>query len=733
MSSLHAPIAAVTVYRSGALVARSSVIADAGACPEEVVIDDLPLSLEDRSLRARIEGGEGLVAIDVALSVALAAVDPSLPPAESEALRAARRRVLGIEEKMKGRLRQAQRLEVELVAARPEGRRGAAPPPAPYTGREAMAAARGAALAAIDQDLEGIRRALREAKEALSAEIERDRAASSARQARSHELRKRATIRLRGQAGQSGPRTLVLEYMVPGARWSPAYTVMFDRAMAAATVSVRAAVAQRSGEDWRGVRLTLSTADAQRWTELPELHSLRIGRRQASPARKGWRAPPEGAAGLYADFDKFAGGAPPPAEPEPLHLEEDESLSLAEELAADDDGDGASAVDEGGARWPEPERAKRAAAPMSYAMAPPSSSRPQPASRGFGGAPPPAMAPMEMPPGAPLASKSMMARSRAAPPRGGAIGQGGSMMKERREEAPAMEAEEPGELLAYGDLRMPGVSASRRGELSRVSELERLRELAAKASPERLRAVSGAISAAMSAAGSAGRALPARYSAVATVGGFDYVYAAEGAVEVLADGEFHSIPLFSRAGGAELVYVAVPREGSEVFREVRLKNPIDAPLLAGPADIYVSGDYLMTCDLPLAPAGGELRLGLGVEQAVKVARNSRFSEESAGLMGGSLVLRHQIVVEVQNRLDRPISIELRERLPTLREGEDEIQIERGPIEPPWEAYEPEEYALRGGYRWSARLAPAGAQTFKASYAIKISAKRELVGGNRREG
>jgi hypothetical protein len=192
-------------------------------------------------------------------------------------------------------------------------------------------------------------------------------------------------------------------------------------------------------------------------------------------------------------------------------------------------------------------------------------------------------------------------------------------------------------------------------------------------------------------------------------------------------------PLFSRAGSAELVYVAVPREGSEVFREVRLKNPIDAPLLAGPADIYVSGDYLMTCDLPLAPAGGELRLGLGVEQAVKVARNSRFSEESAGLMGGSLVLRHQIVVEVQNRLDRAISIELRERLPTLREGEDEIQIERGPIEPPWEAYEPEEYALRGGYRWSARLAPAGAQTFKASYAIKISAKRELVGGNRREG
>ena len=36
----------------------------------------------------------------------------------------------------------------------------------------------------------------------------------------------------------------------------------------------------------------LSTAEAQSWTELPELASIRIGRRQPSPPRVGWRPPP---------------------------------------------------------------------------------------------------------------------------------------------------------------------------------------------------------------------------------------------------------------------------------------------------------------------------------------------------------------------------------------------------------------------------------------------------------
>ncbi len=744
MTTLSAPIDAVTVYRAGALVSRSAIIADADQCPAEVRISDLPLALEDRSLRVRVEGGGGILAIDVSLGLDHASIDPSLAPVESAELRAARRRVVAVEDGLRHRFQQVKRLEAAIAVARPAGKEGEAPPPAPHAGRAAVAAMRSALLVELDRQIEDERGALREAKEALAELEARDKEASTARQARSHELRKCATIRLHRLADATGPRRLVLEYMVPGARWAPAYTITFDRAMQRATVAVRAVVAQQSGEEWRRVRLTLSTADAQRWTELPELQSVRIGRRQPAPARRGWRPPPEGVGLLYADYDAFVGKAPAvEAEDDDVPTAEITGSNFAmDELAEEAEG-GFTPMADGRAMPAESMSRTRAG------VAPPSSrSRSAPGPMAPPPSPPPAPS-MAMAPPNPFAPQDMMlpAPKRSAglfgaiggmmgggggpggPPQGG--GYAREMMKKGGYAEPEPEFESPGDLLAYGDLRMLAPSAGRRGELVMIRRAERVRELVVIREEERVSEICVLLDRAAQVAGRAGLSLPPRHAAPSAVGGFDYVYAAEGEVEVSADGDYHAIPLFAREASVELVHVVVPREGSEVFRVVRLKNPLDAPLLAGPADIYVGGDYLLTSDLPLAAARGEVQIGLGVEQGIKVARNTRYAEESAGLMGGSLILRHQVQVEVDNRLDRPVEVEIRDRMPTLRDGEEEIQVDMG-AEPPWETYEPEDYRLLGGKRWRAKLAPAAKQTFKATYAIKISAKKELVGGNRRE-
>ncbi|MCA9692589.1 MAG: DUF4139 domain-containing protein, partial [Myxococcales bacterium] len=151
-----------------------------------------------------------------------------------------------------------------------------------------------------------------------------------------------------------------------------------------------------------------------------------------------------------------------------------------------------------------------------------------------------------------------------------------------------------------------------------------------------------------------------------------------------------------------------------------------------PADVYVGGDFLLSADLSTCAARGDVELGLGVEQAIKVARNTEFAEESAGLMGGSLVLKHAIKVSLHNHLDRDARVEVRERIPSKRDGDDEVEIELGKVAPPWERYEPEEYPLEGGYRWGLMLAAGQERTLEAHYNVKISSRRELVGGNRRE-
>ncbi|MEI7447386.1 MAG: DUF4139 domain-containing protein, partial [Burkholderiales bacterium] len=77
-----------------------------------------------------------------------------------------------------------------------------------------------------------------------------------------------------------------------------------------ADLQMRAVVAQRTGEDWRGVKLHLSTAAPMSWTELPELGAIRIGRAQPPPpSQKGFRPPPQGAGSLFGDYDRGLGSA----------------------------------------------------------------------------------------------------------------------------------------------------------------------------------------------------------------------------------------------------------------------------------------------------------------------------------------------------------------------------------------------------------------------------------------
>jgi uncharacterized protein (TIGR02231 family) len=206
-------------------------------------------------------------------------------------------------------------------------------------------------------------------------------------------------------------------------------------------------------------------------------------------------------------------------------------------------------------------------------------------------------------------------------------------------------------------------------------------------------------------------------------------------VEIPGDGQFHSVPLFTREVAARRRYVAVPRESQEVFRFAELVNPLDGILPDGPADVLVDGDFLLTTPLRDVAPGGELRLGLGVEQAVKVARNTTFEEHAAGLMGGRLDLKHGIRIDLTNHLTEAVDVDVRERIPVRSEAEKEdLEVEVNRVEPPWEPYSPTDQPdLKGAYAWRVAVPAQETRKLEASYSVRIASKNELSGGNRREG
>jgi uncharacterized protein (TIGR02231 family) len=305
------------------------------------------------------------------------------------------------------------------------------------------------------------------------------------------------------------------------------------------------------------------------------------------------------------------------------------------------------------------------------------------------------------------------------------------------EEAPSLTPDQ--QLLDYGRLRMPPPDRHTRGRLEALSPGALYQELLSitnvSVSVNVVQLLSQSVHLAQTAEQ---HAPPHRCRYPESVAGFDYAYAVPASVDIPSDGEFHSIPLFSEKCDARSSFVCVPREVLDVYRFAELKNPLNSPLLEGPADIYVGGDFLLTTVLETIPPQGNVRLGLGAEQAIKVARNTKFTETTVGLMGGSTELNHEIVIEAASHLKQTAQLEIRERIPVPREGDDQVKIVVPQVTPAWEELKeellrPDEKDLKGAYRWIVQLEPGKPRQLTARYVIQIASRDELSGGNRREG
>jgi hypothetical protein len=191
--------------------------------------------------------------------------------------------------------------------------------------------------------------------------------------------------------------------------------------------------------------------------------------------------------------------------------------------------------------------------------------------------------------------------------------------------------------------------------------------------------------------------------------------------------------LLVRTSPVALTLVVVPRESTDAVRVADLQNPLDVPLLEGPVDVYWDGEFLVQAPLRTTPAKGKLSIGLGLEPALKVARNTSYEEKTSGLLRGSIALEHRISIELASRLDRPVQVEVRERVPVTVESDKDTEVTLGAVEPMWEAYDQvETQHIRGGKRWRLPLEPGRDRRLSYTYTIRIDGKRELVGGNRRE-
>lgn len=748
MPVVESRIDTVVVYQQGARITRRLVLdCPDGKPPTQLEIPQLPLSLFDATVRVRVLSTSApqadLSATHVRVGLWIPPREAPLQTVDEASLRQLRQQVRTVENQLHEQEWEMSILGGITIPERPEPEEGKPPPPSPLGARMALEQFSHEGVQSRLAEARKLREQLRKLNEEVALLEQKIAQASTARQVTASELYKSVHVQLRHAGAALSRAELSIEYFIPGARWAPSYQCRLSRDCREVELVMRALIAQHSGEDWRGVKLVLSTAAPMSWTELPELPSIRIGRAQPpAPARAGFRPAPQGAGALFADYDRerlsllhrlpspspyalphleapadldevlISAGAPPPPEP---RRDKARKKGARRELSKVADG---AMDDEGDELLSEPAEREVYAEEESYEQAAPAASLA-----------PIMSAPSPMPPPAPAS------RSAAAPK--AMVGRGGPSRSSHAGPGGAGPSQAGLEAVVFTHLRLSSAEdASNRNRLQPVDSqrfyLETLARFSVTVSFDVMTVVAEAENRARAVAHAPlpGGAVDAR-----SIGGFfDFSYAADATVDVPSDGVFHSVALGSRTGGASVLYVAVPREDTNVYRQAQVTNPLPAPMLAGPAEVYVGGEYVLSTTLPAVAPSGDFKLGLGVEQAIRCARNTKFREARSGTkIVATTELWHELLIDLANNLDREITCEVRERIPQPA-AEAEVVVEEGTVTPAWEAYTQEErgQALEGGRRWRLTVPANSTAKLAAQYVVKLYANNELNGGNRRE-
>lgn len=682
----------VVVYAQGAVcrrLARGSVSPDG-----RVRVTGLPRSLDPGSLRARVLGAPGVRVTEARVEVEVSPLATGAP----DELRREVERLSDEYAAAQGRRDRQLSLIEEVRALHPV-------PPArrcedPHRRTPVDAWLELADF--VDERLAGLHNRLVELEEALrnvehELTVAADRLARASTDAPSAHVETTVCAVLTLDGTRDAEAELELEYGVPGAVWVPAYRLTHRQGDGSGRLVLRASVAQRTGEDWTGVRIALATADLRRRTDLPRLRSIRIGRSQPAPAPSGWREPPAGLVDLFSGYD--AAGPGPATTAAPVAV----------------------------AAGPAPMGAAGGAA---SGPVPPPPPPPPPAPHSYGGPPAAVPVPGGAPPesfggGMPALAQPAGSQPGNRPRTGGRsfAGVPAAMAPAAPGRAAPPPPPEPvagppqpsGTELDYAALVLcgPDEQGGRRGRLFPDSPFDPI------AAEYRRRAE------AVAALPLPGQAERPRESA----GSFDHRFDATARADIPSDGTWHTVTVGEIPVGLRTEYLCVPSVEQTVYATLVLSNSTDQALLAGPVEVTVDDDFLLTAALPTLAPGGVRRVGLGPAEGIRVTRRTNLHESTSGLRNNTTVLDHRVHVELANRLARPVTVEVRERVPVTSEPDVRIE-ERADWTAPEEGTEPDRHAP-GTRVWRLDL-PAGATAaLDGGYEIRIPTGKALVGGNRR--
>ncbi|WP_164017960.1 mucoidy inhibitor MuiA family protein [Pyxidicoccus trucidator] len=717
-ATAEAPITAVTVYSDRARVVRTATLNVSGT--QRVELPRLPDLVDPDSIRVEAQGAE-VSSVDVRPASA-----PPFPQEEAKKLLESLDRmdeaIVRVEAERAAfalqlaALRKVQPVTPDPITDPATGARNASVSPATWTASAAFLVDTAAKLEARMLELED---------RILSLKDERSRKLAEA--ARLGELPQKPGIEVAVSLSGTGPTKVQLSYFIPErVRWYPRYELQLQPAQQRVQVAFSGLVSQDTGEDWEGAKLTLSTALPSTATALPRLATWKIGTTERfipEPRRRVESARP-----------------PPPLptrEPEP-----DVEFELRKLLLAR-------------AGRPAPTRPSLA---LEVVASKPAPQRNTPSS-------PQSSQPYSQP------SQPAPTQSGAVGERNSTI-LGTIIDAQSRQPAPdvvvtatspSLEGEQTVVTDEGGGYRiafLPPGSYTLRFEKEQFKPYARsdvqLRSnrtirVNVELLPESLGEVVEIVGAAPTidvgstttgVSISAGGARRGGYSApvepvepvinnyvglspppgwqaprlaaelpASLAGGYDLAFTAPRLETVRSGQSERTVPLLIETWPVQVERHVFPALATDAFLVAQLKSPSRGVLPGGEASLFVGADPAGSATLKLVVPNEPFTLPLGVDPAVRTARNVRILQSKDGFISKDDINTYEVTLEVPNPYSFPMQVRVVDQWPLSRDGKVEVKLVR--TEPAARQDE-----KTGELQWDLVVPPASKKTVTFEYSLR---------------
>src|SRR5215217_132044 len=197
----------------------------------------------------------------------------------------------------------------------------------------------------------------------------------------------------------------------------------------------------------------------------------------------------------------------------------------------------------------------------------------------------------------------------------------------------------------------------------------------------------------------------------ALAGGHDLAFTAPRLETVPSARGERSIPLLIESWPVQVERHVYPALASEAFLVAQLKSPSSSALPGGAANLFVGDQPVGTATLKVVVPGEPFTLPLGVDPAVRTARNVRLVQSTEGFISPDEINTYEVTLEIPNPYSFPLQTQVVDQLPVSGNSELEVRLVRA---------DPEVQPVpnTGELRWRVVVPPGGKQTVTFEYSLR---------------